>query len=134
MQLDNPQVAFAVKQRHPTTVEAAMSIMLEFESYLLPKQRMARVEEDPVDLVGITQDALLEPMSTILDRFECLETQTSVAQRSNQLEAKEASTPVVCYNCAKRDTTLEDVQPKGSSRETADSWHSGNFELELCGT
>lgn len=101
MQLDNPQVAFAVKQRHPTTVGAAMSITLEIELYLLPKQRMARVEEAPVDHVGIKQDALLEPMSTILDCFERLETQTSVAQRSNQTKAKEASTPVVCYKCGK---------------------------------
>ena len=91
MQLDNPQVAFAVKQRHPTTVEAAVSITLELESYLLPKQRVARVEEAPVDPLGIKQDALLETMSTILDRLECLETQTSVTPRNNQPKAKEAS-------------------------------------------
>ena len=100
-QLDNPQVAFAVKQRHPTTVEAAVSITLELESYLLPKQRVARVEEAPVDHLGIKQDALLETMSTILDRLERLETQTSVTPRNNQPKAKEASAPVVCYKCGK---------------------------------
>ena len=100
-QLANPQVAFAVKQQHPTTVEAAVSITLELESYLLPKQRVARVKEAPVDHLGIKQDALLETMSTILDRLERLETQTSVTPRNNQPKAKEASAPVVCYKCGK---------------------------------
>ena len=60
-QLDNPQVAFAVKQRHTTTVEAVVSITLE--SYLLQKQRVALVEEAPVDHLEIKQDALLETTS-----------------------------------------------------------------------
>ena len=117
-QLDDPQVAFAVKQRHPTTVEAAVSITLELESYLLPKQRVARVEEAPVDHLGIKQDALLETMSTILDRLERLETQTSVTLRNNQPKAKEASTPIVCYKCGKEGHYARGCQPKRSCRET----------------
>ena len=73
-QLDNPQVAFAVKHRHPTMVEAAVNITLELESYLLLKQCIARVEEAPVDYVEIKQDALLETTSIILHHLKCLET------------------------------------------------------------
>ena len=41
-QVDNPQVAFSVKQGHPTTVEQAVMMTLELESFLGPKQRVAR--------------------------------------------------------------------------------------------
>ena len=39
-QLDNPQVAFAVKQRTPANLDAAVSTTLEIKSYLPPKQEI----------------------------------------------------------------------------------------------
>ena len=36
-QLDNPQVAFSVKQKRPKTVDEAVAATLEMESYLIPK-------------------------------------------------------------------------------------------------
>ena len=100
-QIDNPQIAFAVKQRHPTTVEAAVSATLELESYLLPKQRVARVEEASVDRVGGRPDALLETMSAILERLERLETQSSATRRDCQPQSRDPSAPVVCHKCGK---------------------------------
>ena len=79
--LDNPQVAFTVKHRHTTMVETSVSITLELESYLLPKQRVARVEETHVDYAEIKHDALLQTMSIILNHLNCLE--TPVARMSN---------------------------------------------------
>ena len=53
-QLDNPQVAFSVKQKRPKTVDEAVAATLEMESYLLP--RMGRVGQ-----VGLTEP---EPATT----------------------------------------------------------------------
>ena len=36
-QIRNPQVAFSVYQKHPKTVDDAVSATLEMESYLRPK-------------------------------------------------------------------------------------------------
>ena len=45
-QLEQPQLAFSVKQRRPRTVDEVVRTTLEMESYLLPKStRVARVEE-----------------------------------------------------------------------------------------
>ena len=100
-QIDNPQIAFAVKQKHPSTVEEAVSVTLELESYLPSKQRVARVEEASVDQVGGKPDALLETMSTILDRLERLETQSAATRRSRQPESRDSSSPVICHKCGR---------------------------------
>ena len=98
-QIDNPQIAFAVKQRHPTTVEQAATISLELESFLGPKQRVAQLEEAPVDQVSTKQqDSLLQAMTDILSRLEKLEAQTS---RGAQGPKATSSAPIICHKCHK---------------------------------
>ena len=46
-QIDNPQVAFSVRQRQPQTLVTAVSATIEMESYLQPKpSRIAQVEPE----------------------------------------------------------------------------------------
>lgn len=76
-QVDNQQIAFAVKQRHPTTMEEAVAMTIEMESYLAPKQCIAQVKEVSVDQVNVRQqqDTMLEAMADIVSHLERLETQ-----------------------------------------------------------
>ena len=67
-QLDNPQVAFSMKQRRPETLNAAVSATLEMESYLNPKS--SRVA--PIQHQGKPDDSV-EILTTILQRLEKLE-------------------------------------------------------------
>ena len=120
-QVDNPQVAFSVKQRHPTTVEQAVMMTLELESFLGPKQRVARLEEVPVDHVSTKQqqDSLLQAMADILGRLEKLEAQTqgpplyaSTPRYSEKSRGQKTSVgaqdtkpkpsgPIICHKCHK---------------------------------
>ena len=119
-QIDNPQVAFSVKQRHPTTVEQAVTMTLELESFLGPKQRVAQLEEAPVDHVSTKQqDTLLQAMTDILGRLEKLEAQTQGPPlytstpryqgrgRGQQTSGgaqgtkSKSSGPIICHKCHK---------------------------------
>ena len=75
-QVDNQQIAFTVKQRHPTTMEEVVAMNLQMESYLMPKQRIAQVEEVLVDQVSARQqqDTMLKAMNDIVSHLERLET------------------------------------------------------------
>ena len=55
-QLDNPQLALTVRQHHPTTLDAAISAMLEIETYVTscpmePIHSVVNEPEEPVSLV-----------------------------------------------------------------------------------
>ena len=46
-QLENPQVAFSVRQKQPTTLIEAVSATIEMESYLKPRpSHVAQVEPE----------------------------------------------------------------------------------------
>ena len=80
--LDNPQVAFGVKQRNPSTLDAAVSATLELESYLTPKQNTLSVmaveeEQKPKDstVVGAVHNmeklcGLVKELALRLERLE----------------------------------------------------------------
>ena len=63
-QLDNPQVAFNVKQKRPEKLIHAVSTTLEMESYLLPRPHKVAtvdIQESPtVAAVQNKQDAMME--------------------------------------------------------------------------
>lgn len=123
-QLDNPQVAFAVKQRNPQSLDAAVSATLELEAYATQKATTASVssvmeeEESSEIAVGAvgTTDKLTTLVEKLMERMERLEK----GQTSERKPAKKPSQPrqqrweprnprsktssddrreVVCWNC-----------------------------------
>ena len=116
-QLDNPQVAFGVKQRAPETVEKAVQLTLELESYLptpgrrqptLPAQEVALLdreeEEDPATpaaVAGISNPK--DPLQLILQRLERLETDIKVvkqgSRRTGPRTQQRDDGPIICRRC-----------------------------------
>lgn len=81
--LENPHVAFGVKQKAPQTLDAAISATLELESYLSPKMTVASVEattqeeeqsHSSVSTVSqVSNDKLAVMFERLVDRFDKLE-------------------------------------------------------------
>lgn len=90
-QIDNPQVAFAVKQQNPDNLDSAVSTTLEMESYLASKSTtvsstVAVVEseatpttDEGAETVGAVNTAT-GLMKELLERMEKLETEVSAAK------------------------------------------------------
>ena len=106
-QLDNPQVAFSVRQKRPATLIEAVSATIEMESYLKPKPTSiaqiepARPETDTViATVQHKQDAMMGMLENIMTRLEKLEARmgSGQPQRSENAESR-TRRPVVCHNC-----------------------------------
>lgn len=116
-QLDNPQVAFSVKQTKPTTVDDAVRSTLEMESFLRPSGPAGvshvSVEGSNTEMVaamGIrTQD---NTMKLILERMERLETELKNSRQSPSRQQptgdnrpssrgrwRGRSNPGNCWNC-----------------------------------
>ena len=112
-QLDNPQVAFGVKQKTPETLDAAVSATLEMEAYATPKSPQASVscveddsakltcEEDVTVVAGAsTTDKLASLVEKLVDRVEKLETRGPARySRSNRRRGDRDSRSVVCWKC-----------------------------------
>ena len=89
-QLDDPQVAFMVKQRQPTTVDDAVSATLEMQSYVQKpplKVHFAGDEAKPpeeaiVAAVRSQQETLMGMMQHVVERLDKLETQQKQPRRS----------------------------------------------------
>ena len=71
-QLDNEQVAFSVKQRKPTTIEAAVGATLECESYLVKPTHQSRAVVASVQAES-KDSALMEMMTQLMTRMDRLE-------------------------------------------------------------
>ena len=126
--LDNPQVAFGVKQRNPSTLDAAVSATLELESYLTPKQNTLSVmaveeEQKPKDstVVGAVHKmeklcGLVKELALRLERLESYDANQWERSRVSQLTPdvrRERETNFrggarhrrggddVCWNCGK---------------------------------
>ena len=76
-QLDNPQLALSVRQQHPTTLDAAISAMLEMEMHVTscpikPIHFVANEPEEPVSLVTSENKivSLLESLTTWIEKLE----------------------------------------------------------------
>ena len=119
-QLDHPQVAFAVKQRTPNSLDAAASATLELESYVPPKQGSSavscgEVEAEKCEEVAVgavsTTEKLTIMMEKLLERVEKLESSETGRQRpEGQAPGNKATTgnervakrDVICYRCGKK--------------------------------
>ena len=90
-QVNNPQVAFSVRQKRPTTLIEVVSATIEMESYLKPKpSHVAQVEPEQshtdtaIAAVQLKQDAMMGVLKNIMVRLEKLEPQASGIQSPGQ--------------------------------------------------
>ena len=113
-QLEQPQLAFSVKQRRPRSVDEAVRATLEMESYLVPKGRAAQVAEEmtsPEPVAAVRdQDAVMALLQQVMHRMDQFELRLAALQAGNKLaqpatgqgstrsNAKERS-PVICHRC-----------------------------------
>ena len=93
-QLDNPRVAFAVKQKSPKSLDAAVAAMLEMESYLAGGTPVSGVElerekEAVVTAAGVSEK-LTMLMEKLTERMDRLERQTISADRGRREPARTA--------------------------------------------
>lgn len=116
-QLDNPQVAFGVKQNGPETVDKAVQLTLELESYLpvrgsSPKQPIAQIDaqnEEQQDVAAAITNSSYhqkgdDPVYQILQRLEKLETQLKSGKdgrRSRGPPRNGVRGPIMCHKCGK---------------------------------
>ena len=106
-QLENPQVAFSVRQKRPATLIEAVSATIEMESYLKPKaSHVAQVEpkqahpDAVIAAVQHKQDAIMGMLENIMSRMAKLEARTSEGQSASAGNPRSrAKRPVVCHNC-----------------------------------
>ena len=120
-QIENPQVAFGVKQKRPQNVEEAVTATIELESYLrssgpitgkshrvisVTQQQPAEDDERAEAVASVassTENDLLGIIQTISERLHRLESsiQTGRAQAIDKEPGKRNRT-VICWNCGRK--------------------------------
>ena len=107
-QLDNPQIAFSVRQRQPKTLVEAVSGTIEMESYLQPKpSRIAQVEPEPgtesvIAAIQHQQTALMGALDKVMERLDKLEAKTQEPPRRPPVEPRGGTArrpTIVCRKC-----------------------------------
>ena len=111
-QIENPQLAFGVRQKAPTTLDAAVAATLELETYLHPKITTApivHVEElqcDEGDVIAAStytryeKGGAQELMSKLLERMEKIEAKLSTGEGSRPRgRGSRSSRTITCYYC-----------------------------------
>ena len=124
-QIDNAQVAFSVRQRHPQTVDEAASATIGLESYVGQNCKptsvgtvpMQVVEHDeaavsavtPSDVTGSSQSTQMKQLVERLDRLEKLLVRESInypvpgsAARLKDHNREPRQRTVTCWNCGER--------------------------------
>ena len=113
-QIDDPQLAFGVRQKTPATLDAAVAATLELETYLHPKittAPIAQIEELPHeegDVIAAATHTLIryekggtqDLMSKLLERMEKIEAKLSTGEggRSRGRGGRSSRT-ITCYYC-----------------------------------
>ena len=107
-QIDNPQIAFSVRQRQPKTLMEAVSGTIEMESYLQPKPtRIAQVEPEPaaesvIAAIQNQQTALLGALDKVMERLEKLEAKAQEPPKGPPAAPRGSSgrrPVIVCRKC-----------------------------------
>ena len=94
-QLDNPQVAFSVKQTKPSTVDDAVRSTLEMESFLKPSGAASvsplSVENEGTETVAATNQD--DTMKRILERMDQIEAELKSARLLGPSQQRGAGSP-----------------------------------------
>lgn len=87
MQLPQPQVAFSVRQKQPTTLDNTVTATLELESYLPPHSLSA---VDPVDGTDTDAVGVVGQVAQLTRAVEQLTKQMEQLQSAEESRAKES--------------------------------------------
>jgi hypothetical protein len=109
-QIENVHVAFGVRQKAPTTLDAAVATTLELETYLQPKiptAPIAQVEEqyDVIAAARYEKGGAQDLMRKLLERMERMEAKLSdvVTGEEGGSQGRDSWSPIArtltCYNC-----------------------------------
>ena len=112
-QLENPQIAFGIKQKKPKTVEEAVQFTLEMESYLRPSRvsKVNSVKNDTELIAAASKEN--DSISGLIERMEKLEAamksknddpqpQKPKQHRTEDREPRpHKKTTVICRKCGK---------------------------------
>ena len=134
-QLDNVQVAFGARQAKPKTVDEAVRLTLEMESYLQPA-RPNRItptvpSDHDSDVVGAASTQLRDdPLLQILERMGRLETKLRSVRQSQRMgpgseqgsnsgrKQRSRERPLTCWNCGGEGHLARDCpSPKKTSQQ-----------------
>ena len=130
-QLDNPQIAFAVKQSRPRNLDEAVTATLEMESYAPSRPtRVNRVSVEDEDLSvsavhgdKSTTESLVSMMQQMMQRMDKIERELTTRTQQpephrRELEGTEHKrSSVVCRRCGKRGHYARDCYSKQSSQQ-----------------
>ena len=90
IQLTDNQIAFNVRQKRPRTLDEAVSVTLELESYLVPSSLLSTqspVSQLPTPQVvaGVreSQEAMMNMLSKMMERLDKLELERATPQSRN---------------------------------------------------
>ena len=110
-QIDNPQLMLRVRQKAPSTLDAAVAATLELETYLQPKVAttpIAQVKEqdsdsDVIAAARYEKGGAQDLMSQLLERMERMEAKLSSVTTGevSKSRGKGSRSPrtIICYNC-----------------------------------
>ena len=127
-QLDNPQVAFGVKQKTPVDLDAAVTATMELESYLVMPPRAGPIpvatcdqdkQPDPaaVAAANVPTERLANIIEKLVDRVEKLETQQSSLSSSKTPPVRQREKfrrDIVCYRCERRGHIAHNCRNEGN--------------------
>ena len=101
--LDNPQVAFNVKQKRPANLIDAVGATIEIESYLpTPSRKVGAVDlgDNPaVAAVRSKQDSMMGMLQTMMERLDRLENEARSRPRPSGSRPSNRANPIVCHRC-----------------------------------
>ena len=128
-QLDNPQMAVAVRQQRPKTVEEAVTATLEIESYIMaPKARgvsqVASADDSVVAAVLSRQDSMLKLMDSLVERLEKLEA-TQEKAREPRYQGRQRGRLRRGPDADSRSGGRDDADSYVRRRETMICWNCG---------
>ena len=106
-EMTNQQVAFAVRQRKPKTLDDAVAHTLELESYLKGKSAaVVSVVDEQAEVAAIQarQDPIMEVLQSLVQHMDRLEASASYPSMGKEpprkLTGKQRG-PIVCHRCGK---------------------------------
>ncbi len=107
-ELDNPKVAFAVRQRQPKTLDEAVSCTMEMESYLHQETKGSKISVVS-DVPDEEQETLMAMIHSLTERMGKLETSERSAQpragkRTPHYPSREPAASkdtIICFKCGK---------------------------------